>query len=108
MKEKALDKIRYHSIKMKRIKIKDTRITNDRIFQENQIMFYRKTQGTKQLKGKGTFLGRNLGRQHQNITMKMNEQSCQDNRTITNEQEFTIAEKKLYETRNKKSVCSKN
>ena len=37
---------------MKRIKIKDARIGNNKMFQEDQGMFYRKTQGTKQLKGK--------------------------------------------------------
>ena len=42
--KKALDKLRYHNIKMKRIKIKDTRIRNNKMFQEDQ--------GTKQLKGK--------------------------------------------------------
>ena len=52
VKEKALDKLRYHNIKMKRIKIKDTRIGNNKMFQEDQGMFYRKMQGTKQLKGK--------------------------------------------------------
>ena len=52
MKEKALDKLRYHNIKMKRIKIKDARICNNKIFQEDQGMFHRQTQRTKQLKGK--------------------------------------------------------
>ena len=50
VKEKALDKLRYHNIKMKRIKIKDARIRNNKMFQENQRISYRKTQGTKQLK----------------------------------------------------------
>ena len=36
---------------MKLIKIKDTRVCNNKMFQEDQGMFYRKTQGTKQLKG---------------------------------------------------------
>ena len=52
VKEKALDKLRYCDIKMKRLKIKDARIRNNKMFQEDQGMFYRKTQGTKQLKGK--------------------------------------------------------
>ena len=52
VKEKALDKLRYCNIKMKRLKIKDARIRNNKMFQEDQGMFYRKTQGTKQLKGK--------------------------------------------------------
>ena len=52
MKEKALDELRYRNIKLKRIKIKDAKICNNRMFQEDQEMFYRKTQGTKQFTGK--------------------------------------------------------
>ena len=37
---------------MKRLKIKDARIPNKKMFQEDQGMFYRKTLGTKQLKRK--------------------------------------------------------
>ena len=37
---------------MKRIKIKDARIRNNKIFQEDQGMFYRKTQGTNYLERK--------------------------------------------------------
>ena len=52
VKEKALDKLRYCNIKMKRLKIKDARIRNNKMFQEDQGMFYRKTQETKVLKRK--------------------------------------------------------
>ena len=52
VKEEALDKLRYRNIKMKRIKIKYGRIRNNKMFQEDQGMFYRKTQETKQPKGK--------------------------------------------------------
>ena len=51
VKEEALDKFRYCNIKMKRLKITDARIRNNKMFQEDQGMFYRKTQETKQLKG---------------------------------------------------------
>ena len=37
---------------MKRLKIKDARIPNKKMFQEDQGMFYRKTLGMKQLKRK--------------------------------------------------------
>ena len=37
---------------MKRIKIKDARKKNNKMFQEDQRIFYRKTQGMKQLKQK--------------------------------------------------------
>ena len=47
VKEKALDKLRYHNIKMKCIKIKDPKIGNNKMFQEDQGIFYRKTQGMK-------------------------------------------------------------
>ena len=33
-KEKVLDKLRYHNIEMKLIKIKDARIRNNKMFQE--------------------------------------------------------------------------
>ena len=52
MQEKALDKLRYHNIKMKRIKIKGSRIHYNKILQKDNRMFYRKTQGTKKLKEK--------------------------------------------------------
>ena len=52
VKEKAFDKLRHHDIKMKRIKMKDARIGNNKMFQEDQGMLYRKTQRTKPLKGK--------------------------------------------------------
>ena len=50
VKEEAL-KLRYRNIKMKHVKIKYGRIRNNKMFQEDQGMFYRKTQETKQLKG---------------------------------------------------------
>ena len=37
---------------MKHVKIKDARIHNNKMFQEDQGMFYRKAQRAKQLKGK--------------------------------------------------------
>ena len=39
---------------MKSIKIKGLRIPNNKTFQEDQGIFFRKTQGTKQLKGKAS------------------------------------------------------
>ena len=49
---KLLDKLKYFNIKMERIKTKDARIRNNRKFQEDQGMFHRKIQETKQLNGK--------------------------------------------------------
>ena len=45
VKEKPLDELRYRNIK-------DAMKRNNRMFQEDQKIFYRKTQGTKQLKEK--------------------------------------------------------
>ena len=52
MEKKPFDKLRNYNIKTKRIKIGDARIRNSKMFQEDQGMFYRKTQGMKQLKEK--------------------------------------------------------
>ena len=51
MSKKAFDKLTYCNIKMKRIKIEGARIHNNRMFQEGQEIFCRKTLGTKQWKG---------------------------------------------------------
>ena len=47
-----LDELRYQHPKLKHVKTRDARICNNRMFQEDQSMFYRKTQGQKQMKGK--------------------------------------------------------
>ena len=51
VKERALDELRYRNVKLKRIKNRDARVRNNRMFQEDQGAFYRKTQGTEQLRG---------------------------------------------------------
>ena len=40
--KKAPDKLRYFYIKMKRMKIKDARIRNNKMFQEDRGMFYKR------------------------------------------------------------------
>ena len=45
VKEKALDKFRYCNIKMKQLKIKDVRIRNNKMFQEDQGMFHKRHKG---------------------------------------------------------------
>ena len=52
LKEKMLDELRYQRTKLKHVKTRDARIRNNRMFQEDQDMFYRKTQGRKQTKSK--------------------------------------------------------
>ena len=51
VKERALDELRYRNVKLKQIKNRDARVRNNRMFQEDQGAFYRKTQGTEQLRG---------------------------------------------------------
>ena len=51
VKERALDELKYRNVKLKRIKNRDPRVRNNRMFQEDQGAFYRKTQGTEQLRG---------------------------------------------------------
>ena len=82
MKEKRFDKLRYYNIKMKHIKIKDTRVRKNKMFQEDQGMFYRKKQETKELKERvlKRVPARNQRRQHRNPTSKMGEHSCKENR----------------------------
>ena len=114
VKEKALDKLRYCNIKMKRLKIKDARIRNNKMFQEDQEMFSRKTQGTKQLKG-------NVPRmekceefwagiwENNTKTPKrkwMNTVAKKMGQKVANMQEFTITEKKLHQTVKKRKNWS--
>ena len=114
VKEKALDKLRYCNIKMKRLKIKDARIRNNKMFQEDQEMFSRKTQGTKQLKG-------NVPRmekceefwagiwENNTKTPKrkwMNTVAKKMGQKVANVQEFTITEKKLHQTVKKRKNWS--
>ena len=51
--EKLLDKLKYSNINMNCITFKHARAQNNRmIFQEDQEMIYKKTQGAKQLRNK--------------------------------------------------------
>ena len=104
VKRKALDKLRHHNTKMKCIKVKEARIHNNKMLQEDQRIFYRKT-GTKQLKGKVPKMEKNENfctgiwedntktpqRKWMNIVAKKIGQK------VTNVQEFTITEKRLHQ-----------
>ena len=106
VKEKAFDKLRYCNIKMKRLKIKDASIRNNKMFQEDQRIFYRKTQGTKQLKGKvprmEIFEECWAGIWEDNTkTPKqkwMSSVAKKMGQKVVNVQEFTITENKLHQT----------
>ena len=110
VKEKALGEIRYRIVKMKRIKIKDARIRNNRMFQEDQGMFYRKTQGTKQLRGKAPKMKKfeefwaGIWEDNAKTPQRkwMHTVAKKIGEKVTNVQEFTITEKKLYEITVKK------
>ena len=106
VKEKVLDKLTYCNIKMKRLKIKDARVDNDKVFQEDQGMFYRKTQGTKQLEGKvprmekfeefWTEIWENNTKTPNR--KRMNTVAKKIGQKVAKVQEFTITGKKLHQT----------
>ena len=52
LKEKTLDELRYQHTKLKHVKTRDARIRNNRMFQEDQGMSYRKTQERSKRKAK--------------------------------------------------------
>ena len=101
-----LDKLRYCNIKMKQLKIKDARICNNKMFQEDQAMFYRKKQETKQLKGR---VPRMLKLEDfwagiwEDNTKTPNQKwvntvAKKIGQKVANLQEFTITGKKLHQT----------
>ena len=51
-KEKALEDLRYLKVKVEKVKTRDARIRNNRMFGEDQAGFFRKTQGANEKKGK--------------------------------------------------------
>ena len=51
VKEKALDELRYYLTKVEKTRLRDDRIRHNRMFREDQGMFYRKTQGMRGKKG---------------------------------------------------------
>ena len=114
MTEKAVDKLRYRNIKMKHIKIKEARIRNKKMFQEDQRIFYRKTQEAKQLKGKvpkmETFEELWAGTWEENTKIPqrkwMNTVAKKIRQKVTNMQEFTITEKKFHQTVKKRKDWS--
>ena len=114
MTEKAVDKLRYRNIKMKHIKIKDARIRNKKMFQEDQRIFYRKTQEAKQLKGKvpkmETFeeLWAGIWEENTKIPQRkwMNTVAKKIGQKVTSMQECTITEKKFHQTVKKRKDWS--
>ena len=52
VKERASDELRYRKVKLERTRSRDAKIRNNRMFEEDQAIFFRKTQGAKEKKGK--------------------------------------------------------
>ena len=105
VKERALDELRYCNVKLKRIKNRDARVRNNRMFQEDQGAFYRKTQGTEQLRGEvldmekfEEFWGGIWEDETKTPNQKwMNTVAKKMREKVKNVQEFTITEKNFYD-----------
>ena len=52
VKERALDELRYHKVKLERTRNRNAKIRNNRMFEEDQAIFFRKAQGAREKKGK--------------------------------------------------------
>ena len=52
VKERAVDELRYRKVKLERTRSRDAKIRNNRMFEKDQPIFFRKTQGAKEKKGK--------------------------------------------------------
>ena len=52
VKERALDELGYREVKLERTRSSDAKIRNNRMFEEDQAIFFRKTQGAKEKKSK--------------------------------------------------------
>ena len=91
---------------MKRIKIKDARICDNRMFQKDQGMFCRKTQGAKQMRGEEPKMEKfeefwaGIWEDNTKTPQRkwMNTVAKKIGEKVTNIQEFTITEKKLHVT----------
>ena len=114
VKEKALDELRYRKVNLIRMKIRDARIRNNRMFKEDEGMFYRNSQGTSEKKGKIPKIEKfedfwagiwedNTKTPHRKW---MNTVSQKIMNKVTNVKEFTITEKKLYEAVKKRKNWS--
>ena len=105
VKERALDELRYRNVKLKRIKNRDARVRNNRMFQEDQGAFYRKTQETEQLRGEvpdmekfEEFWGGIWEDETKTPNRKwMNTVAKKIREKVKNVQEFTITEKNFYD-----------
>ena len=100
-----MDELRYRNVKLKRIKNRDARVRNNRMFQEDQGAFYRKTQGTEQLRGEvpdmekfEEFWGGIWEDETKTPNRKwMNTVAKKIREKVKNVQEFTITEKNFYD-----------
>ena len=99
---------------MKRLRIKDARTRNNKMFKEDQGMFYRKTQGTKQLKRKVPRIKKfeefwvGIWKDNTETAKRkwMNTVAKKMVQKVANVQELTITEKKLQQTVKKRKNWS--
>ena len=99
-KEQTLDELRYRITKLKHVRVRDARICNNRMFEQDQGKFYRRTQRTMLGKGKGPIIEKfeeiwagiwedNVKTPHRRwrntVARRIREK-------VTNVQEFTITE----------------
>ena len=106
VKERALDERRYRKVKLDKTRNRDAKIRNNRMFEEDQAIFFRKTQGAKEKKGKvpkikkfEDFWAGIWEDETQTPHRKwMNMVARKLSENVTDVQEFKIDDKKLYET----------
>ena len=106
VKERALDEPRYRKVKLERTRSRDAKLQNNRMFEEDQAIFFRKTQGAKEKKGKvpkikefEDFWAGIWEDETQTPHRKgMNMVARKLSEKVTDVQEFNIDDKKLHET----------
>ena len=114
LKKTTLDELRYRITKLKHVRIRDARIRNNRLFEQDQGKFYRRTQGTMLGKGKVPMIEKfeefwagiwedNAKTPHRRW---MNTVARRIREKVTNVQEFTITEEIFCEAVRKRKNWS--
>ena len=113
-KEKALEELRYRLVKLKKAKVRDEKIRNNRMFQEDEGLFYKKTEGSKQLEGKVPAMEKfeefwgGIWEDNSKTPQRkwMNTISNKIAEKVTDVQDFSISEEKVYNTIKKRKNWS--
>ena len=106
VKERALDELRYRKVKLERTRSRYAKIRNNRMFEEDQAIVFRKMQGAKEKKGKvpkikkfeDFWAGISEDETQTPHQKWMNMVARKLSEKVTDVQEFKIDDKKLYET----------